>query len=43
LGVQDLLDISDPIGQSAEAFAGIAAQIADLLPSIFEVCQSGPS
>ncbi len=32
-------DIPDPIGQSAEAFSAVGAQIADLLPPILEVCR----
>lgn len=32
-------DISDPIGQSAEFFAAVAAQIAECLPPILDQCQ----
>jgi protein-tyrosine phosphatase len=33
------LDIADPMGQSAEFFATIGSQIADLLPPILELCR----
>ena len=39
LGASEILDIPDPIGQSAEVFAAVGAQIADLLPPILEVCR----
>jgi protein-tyrosine phosphatase len=39
LGVNDKSDIPDPIGQSAEVFASVGAQIADLLPPIMELCR----
>ena len=34
-----LPDIPDPIGQSAEFFAMVGSQIADLLPPILELCR----
>ena len=39
LAASELTDILDPIGQSAEIFATVGSQIADLLPSILELCQ----
>jgi protein-tyrosine phosphatase len=39
LAAQDLPDILDPIGQSAEFFAMVGSQIADLLPPILELCR----
>jgi protein-tyrosine phosphatase len=38
LAVHELSDIPDPIGQSAEFFAMVGSQIADLLPPILELC-----
>jgi protein-tyrosine phosphatase len=35
----DIADIPDPIGQSAEVFAAIGAQIAELLPPILDLCR----
>jgi protein-tyrosine phosphatase len=37
LAGQKLADIPDPIGQSAEVFATVGSQIADLLPPILEL------
>jgi protein-tyrosine phosphatase len=34
-------DIPDPIGQSAEVFARVSTEIADLLPPILELCRRG--
>jgi protein-tyrosine phosphatase len=39
LAAHERSDIPDPIGQSAEVFAAIGAQIADLLPPILELCR----
>jgi protein-tyrosine phosphatase len=39
LAAYELSDIPDPIGQSAEIFTMIGAQIADLLPPILELCR----
>jgi protein-tyrosine phosphatase len=39
LAAHDLLDIPDPIGQSADVFATVGSQIADLLPPILELCR----
>lgn len=36
---RELRDIPDPIGQSAEFFAMVGSQIADLLPPILELCR----
>ena len=41
LAAQELPDIPDPIGQSAEFFAMVGSQIADLLPPILELCRRG--
>ncbi|TPG34252.1 low molecular weight phosphatase family protein [Mycolicibacterium hodleri] len=41
LSARTLLDIPDPIGQGAEVFAAIGAQIADLVPVILEICRAG--
>jgi protein-tyrosine phosphatase len=38
LSGHELADIPDPIGQSAEVFAAIGSQIADLLPPILGLC-----
>jgi protein-tyrosine phosphatase len=39
LVTRELPDIADPIGHSAEFFATVGSQIADLLPSIIELCR----
>jgi protein-tyrosine phosphatase len=39
LAGHELSDIPDPIGQGAEFFAVVGAQIADLLPPILELCR----
>jgi protein-tyrosine phosphatase len=39
LAAHELPDIPDPIGRSAEAFAMVGSQIADLLPPILELCR----
>jgi protein-tyrosine phosphatase len=39
LAAHEVTDISDPIGQSAEHFATVGSRIADLLPSILELCR----
>jgi protein-tyrosine phosphatase len=39
LAEHELADIPDPIGQSAQVFAAIGSQIADLLPPILELCR----
>ena len=39
LAVHEVLDIPDPIGQSAEVFSTVGSQIADLLPPILELCR----
>ena len=39
LAAHELPDIPDPIGQSAEFFAMVGSQIADLLPPILELCR----
>lgn len=39
LSARELLDIPDPIGQSAEHFAMVGSQIADLLPPILQLCR----
>lgn len=36
---QAVVDIPDPMGQSAEVFATVGSQIADLLPPILKLCQ----
>jgi protein-tyrosine phosphatase len=41
LSALDVVDISDPIGQSEEVFEKVGAEIADLLPSILELCRHG--
>jgi protein-tyrosine phosphatase len=38
LAERELLDIPDPFGQSAEFFAMVGSQIADLLPPILGLC-----
>jgi low molecular weight protein-tyrosine phosphatase len=35
----ELVDIPDPIGQSAEVFATVGSQIAGLLPPVLELCR----
>ena len=35
----ELSDVPDPIGRSAETFAMVGSQIADLLPPILELCR----
>ncbi|GJF11999.1 hypothetical protein NGTWS0302_19590 [Mycolicibacterium cyprinidarum] len=40
---QDLPDIFDPIGKSAETFEMVGSQIADLLPPILEFCRRSSS
>ena len=39
LAAHELPDIPDPIGKSAEFFAVVGSQIADLLPPILELCR----
>jgi protein-tyrosine phosphatase len=39
LAAHQLTDIGDPIGQTEEIFAMVGSQIADLLPSILELCR----
>ena len=39
LAAHEAQDIPDPIGQKAEYFAKIGAQISDLLPPILELCR----
>jgi protein-tyrosine phosphatase len=39
LAAYELSDIADPIGQSAEFFAMVGSQIANLLPPILELCR----
>jgi protein-tyrosine phosphatase len=39
LAAHELSDIADPIGQSAEVFAAVGSQIADLLPPVLELCR----
>jgi protein-tyrosine phosphatase len=39
LSGRQLTDIADPIGQDQEFFAGVGAQIADLVPSVLKLCQ----
>jgi protein-tyrosine phosphatase len=39
LSADDMSDIPDPIGQSAEYFSMIGSQIAGLLPLILELCR----
>lgn len=41
LATQDLTDIPDPIGQSAEVFGSVGSQIAELLPPIIHLCRRG--
>jgi protein-tyrosine phosphatase len=35
----ELADIPDPLGRTAEFFAMVGSQIADLLPTILELCR----
>uniref|UniRef100_A0A5Q5BFQ4 Protein tyrosine phosphatase n=1 Tax=Mycobacterium sp. (strain MCS) TaxID=164756 RepID=A0A5Q5BFQ4_MYCSS len=39
VSTDESLDIPDPIGHSAEVFATVGAQIADLLPPIIDICR----
>ena len=39
LALREQLDVLDPIGQSADSFAKVGSQIADLLPPILELCR----
>lgn len=39
LASHELSEIPDPIGQSAEVFATVGTQIAELLPPILELCR----
>ena len=39
VAAHEVTDIPDPMGQSAEFFAMVGAQIADLLPPILELCR----
>ena len=39
LAAHELSDIPDPIGQSAEVFAMVGSQIADLLAPVLELCR----
>jgi len=39
LAEHEVLDIPDPIAQSAEFFSMVGSQIADLLPPILELCR----
>ena len=39
LAASETLDIPDPIGQSPDVFATVGSQIADLLPSVLELCR----
>lgn len=39
LAAHDSPDVPDPIGQDAEVFAAVGAQIAALLPPIMELCK----
>lgn len=40
---QSLVDVPDPIGQDAEVFEAVGAQIAALLPPVVELCARSPS
>ena len=39
MGANEIPDVPDPIGQSAEVFAAVGSQIAELLPPILELCR----
>jgi protein-tyrosine phosphatase len=39
LAAHEVSDVPDPIGRSAEFFAMVCAQIADLLPPVLELCR----
>ena len=39
LALREHFDVPDPIGQSADYFAVVGSQIADLLPPILDLCQ----
>lgn len=39
LTAHEVVDIADPIGQTAAVFANVGSQIANLLPEIVELCQ----
>lgn len=39
VAAQELPDVTDPIGRSAEVFEMVGSQIADLLPPILELCR----
>lgn len=39
VATQELPDVPDPIGQSAEFFSAVGSRIAGLLPPILELCQ----
>lgn len=39
LASHEVLDISDPIGQSPEVFQAVGGQIANLLPPVIELCR----
>lgn len=41
LAASDVQDIPDPIGRDRAFFAMVAAQIADLLPPVLELCRRG--
>jgi protein-tyrosine phosphatase len=39
---QSLVDVPDPIGQGAEVFEAVGAQIAALLPPVMQLCARSP-
>lgn len=41
LSADETFDIADPIGQDPECFAMIGSGIAELLPSVLELCRHG--
>jgi protein-tyrosine phosphatase len=41
LAAHQVFDVTDPLGQSADTFAAVGSQIADLLPPILELCRIG--